>query len=291
MVLSKLKQLFMGGKKTSRLDIKKRFGILGKSGMGSMSQVYRVQDREQGKMVCLKILDKEKTAQFEARFAGLKRPSEGTIAMELHHPNIVETFDHGVTSTGEQYLLMEWIDGPGLHGLIEVDHAQLRGNRASYLVQVADALEYMHQQKYLHRDICPRNVMIEPKGKVKLIDFGLSLPYRPEFCKPGNRTGTASYLAPEIIKRGTTDHRVDIFALGVTAYELYTGEMPWGRHESIQSLMSLMNNPGKDPREHQPDLDEATAEFLMRAIEREAPKRFHTAGAFRDAVKKLPKKW
>lgn len=284
------KNIFGGSGGEPRVDIKQRFSILGKSGMGSMSQVFRAQDKQLGKTVCLKILDKEKTEQFAARFPGLKRPTEGEICIELKHPNIVETYEHGLTTTGEQYLVMEWVDGTGLLGLIESDNAQLKGNRAKFLGQIAEALHYVHQQKWVHRDICPRNVIVTPSGAAKLIDFGLTLPFRPEFCKPGNRTGTAQYLAPEIIKRTTTDQRVDLFALGVTAYETFTGALPWGKVESLENLMRHMNSPGQDPREHRPDLDPATVQFLQKAIERDPGKRFQTAVAFRDAVKALPKK-
>jgi eukaryotic-like serine/threonine-protein kinase len=290
-VFDKLKQMFGGGGSgTPRVDVKKRFHILGKSGMGSMSQVYRAKDLELGRVVCLKILDKEKTAKFEARFAGLQRPSEGAICIDFHHPNVVQTMAHGLTTNDEQFLVMEWIDGAGLHSLVESSHAQLNGNRIKYLAGIAEAVHYLHQQKCLHRDICPRNVIIDEKGVAKLIDFGLTLPYRPEFCKPGNRTGTAQYLAPEIIKRTTTDLRVDLFALGVTAYEVFTGELPWGKVESMQTLLSHMNSPGQDPRDFRPDLDEATAQFLNKSIEREPIKRFQSATAFRDALKMLPKK-
>ncbi len=288
MVFDKLKQLFGGG--LARVDWKKRFEVLGRSGQGSMSQVYRVKDKESGKVVCLKICDKQKTADFEKRFAGLKKPCEGDICLALKHPHIAVTFEHGQTTGDEPYLLMEWLDGQGMQALVEANHSQLTGNRGKYLAQVADALAYMHQQKYLHRDICPRNVIIAPGNVAKLIDFGLSLPYKPEFCKPGNRTGTAQYLAPEIIKRTATDHRVDLFALGVTAYEVFTGQLPWGKTESIETLMRHMNNPPKDPREHRPDLDEATVKFLLKGVEREPAKRFQSAADYRDTIKKLPAK-
>src|SRR5262249_13061564 len=153
--------------------------------------------------------------------------------------------------------------------LVETRSPKLEGNRINYLSQLADALEYMHKQGFLHRDICPRNVMVTSEGTVKLIDFGLTIPNLPEFCKPGNRTGTPNYLAPELIRRVTTDHRVDLFALGVTAYEVFTHSLPWEKTESLQTLLSHMNSTGKDPREHRPDLDKVTAEFLLKGVERD----------------------
>jgi serine/threonine protein kinase len=288
MVFSKLKQLFGGGR--SRVNIKDRFDVKGKSGMGSMSKVFRAFDKQLKRTVCLKILDKEKTAQFEARFTGLKKPSEGEISVALKHAHIVETIEHGLTTTGEPYLVQEWVTAHGLNAMVDAVHPALDGNRAKILAQAAEALEYMHQQKYIHRDICPRNVLVTDAMQVKLIDFGLTIPYKPEFCKPGNRTGTAQYLAPEVIKRMATDHRVDLFALGVTAYETYTRELPWGQFESVQVQMSAFQNPGADPREHVPDLDEATAEFLTKAIDRDAGKRFQSAREFRTALLKLPKR-
>src|SRR5262249_53972627 len=143
-------------------------------------------------------------------------------------------------------------------------------------------------QKYLHRDICPRNVMVTNEGVVKIIDFGLTVPYTPAFCKPGNRTGTPNYLAPELIKRSTTDHRVDLFALGVTAYEAFTNNMPWEKSESLITLMSHMNSPGRDPREFVPEMDAAVAKVLCKGIERDPRARFQTAGEFREAFKSLP---
>jgi serine/threonine protein kinase len=144
----------------------------------------------------------------------------------------------------------------------------------------------------LHRDMCPRNVIVVQGRVAKLIDFGLTLPYRPEFCKPGNRTGTPNYLAPELIRRVTTDHRVDLFALGVTAYEVFCGQLPWEKAASMQTLQSHMNSPGKDPLEARPDLDKATVKLLTKAIERDPIRRFQTAAEFRDALKALPnQKW
>jgi serine/threonine protein kinase len=271
-----------------RINLTKRFELLGRTGQGSMSKVWRARDKQTGRTVCVKLLDKVKTARFEARFPGLKRPPEGIICMALRHKNIVHTYECGITTEGEQFVAMELIDGMGLNFLIETQSAHLEGNRINVLTQMAEGIEYIHGQKYLHRDICPRNVMVTKEGVVKLIDFGLTVPYRPEFCKPGNRTGTPNYLAPELIKRVSTDHRIDLFALGVTAYELYTGDLPWERSQSLQTLLSHLNSPGRDPREKKPDLDAKTAAFLRKAIERDPAARFQTAAEFREALAKLP---
>jgi serine/threonine protein kinase len=297
--LAKLKALFGGGgkgrskadKKLPRIDVRKRFDLLGRTGQGSMSKVWRARDLKLGRTVCLKLLDKDKTAKFEARFPGLKKPREGEICLQLKHKNIVETYEYGITTGGEYYLVMELIDGMGLNYLIETKSRQLDGNRINFLAQMCDAVDYLHKQGYLHRDICPRNVMVTSDNVVKMIDFGLTVPNTPEFRKPGNRTGTPNYLAPELIRRVSTDHRVDLFALGVTAYEVFTGDLPWEKTQSLQTLQGHMNSPGRDPREMRPDLDDETAAVLKKAIERNPQNRFQNAAEFREALKGLKKRY
>ena len=121
-ILDSFKNLFAGKAKGEKLpitDVAKRFELLGKTGQGSMSKAWRAYDRRLGRTVCLKVLDKVKTARFEARFPGLKRPREGVICMELRHQYVVQTFEHGMTTEGEQYLVMELVDGLGLNTMIE----------------------------------------------------------------------------------------------------------------------------------------------------------------------------
>ncbi|MCI0380052.1 MAG: serine/threonine protein kinase [Gemmataceae bacterium] len=290
---SALKSIFKSKPKSNVpiIDVAKRFELLGRTGQGSMSKVWRARDNMTGRVVCVKILDKVKTARFDARFPGLKRPNEGAVCMALRHKNIVQTYEAGLTRQGEIYIMMELIDGVGLNFMIETKAPQLQGHRIDFLSQFSEGLEYVHKQGFLHRDICPRNVMVTRESIVKIIDFGLAVPLTPEFCRPGNRTGTPNYLAPELIKRQTTDHRVDMFALGVTAYETFTGGLPWEKTESLQTLLSHMNSAGRDPRDVRPDLDKATVAFLIKGVERDPAARFQTPGEFREALQKLPKKW
>lgn len=280
------------GKKDKRKVVNPavRWDLQNRTGQGSMSKVWRAFDRDLGRQVAVKLLDKVKTAKFEEKFKlmGLKKPSEGEVCVGLRHENIVKTFEHGVTTTGEPYLVMEWLDGLGMNFLIDAKNKQLDGNRVNFLCQLCDALQFLHDSKYLHRDLCPRNVMVTQHGVVKLIDFGLTIPYTPSFCQPGNRTGTVDYLAPEVIKRSTTDHRVDLFALGVTAYELFTNFMPWEKSlNSEETLRRRMNTPPRQVKQLKPDIEDDLAALLMKAISVDRNGRFNTATEMKEALLRL----
>jgi serine/threonine-protein kinase len=228
--LDKIQALFGSGEKT---DIAMRFELLSEGFVGTMSRFYKARDRNHDRVVGLKLCDPEKTALFESRFAGLKKPPEGEIAIRLKHPRIVETYEYGVSGKGQAFTVMEFLPGPGLQQLIRQREEQLVGKRLTLIRQMAEAVHAVHQAGYIHRDVCPRNFICSPElDSLKLIDFGLTLPDEPAFRQPGNRTGTPMYMAPEIVRRRATDRRVDIFAFGVTAYELLAFELPWPMAEA-----------------------------------------------------------
>jgi eukaryotic-like serine/threonine-protein kinase len=228
--LDKIQAIFGGGEKT---DIAMRFELLSEGFVGTMSRFYKARDRNHDRIVGLKLCDSEKTALFESRFAGLKKPPEGEIAIRLKHPRIVETYEYGVSGKGQAFTVMEFLPGPGLQQLVRQRDERLLGKRLNLIRQMAEAVHAVHQAGYIHRDVCPRNFICSPElDALKLIDFGLTLPDEPAFRQPGNRTGTPMYMAPEIVRRRATDRRVDIFAFGVTAYELLAFELPWPMAEA-----------------------------------------------------------
>jgi serine/threonine-protein kinase len=220
------KSIIEGGK----VDVAKRYEILREAVSGTMSSFHMARDRETEQIVGLKILDKKKTEQLEMRFRGLDKPCEGEIAASLNHPHIVRTLGYGVTTKGEQFLVMEFLEGPGLNSLVIGRSAKLEGHRLALMHQAAEALEAVHEAGYIHRDICPRNFVCTPDAtSLKLIDFGLTVPARKEFMQPGIRTGTPNYMAPEVVRRKPTDQRLDIFAFGVSMYEMFSFDLPWLR--------------------------------------------------------------
>jgi len=229
------KSLLDGG----RVDIARRYEILREAVSGTMSDFHMARDRQTDQIVGLKVLDKKKTDQLEMRFRGLDKPCEGKIASQFNHPYIVSTFGYGLTTKGEQFVVMEYLDGPGLNSLIIGRSELLKGNRMTLMRQAAEALDTVHEAGYIHRDICPRNfVCTKNADSLKLIDFGLTVPSQKEFMQPGIRTGTPNYMAPEVVRRKPTDHRLDIFAFGVSMYEMFAFELPWQRGNDGQAAMS-----------------------------------------------------
>ena len=272
--MSFLKGIFGNRSKVPKVDLTRRFDLIARVGQGSMSKVWRARDTMTGKIVALKVLDKAKTDRFEARFAGLNKPSEGEIAVQLRHPHIVRTYEHGITRDDEQFLVMEFLEGVGLSYLVDVQNEVMQENRLRFIIQLGLALDYFHKENWIHRDICPRNVIITRENEVKLIDFGLVVPNTPDFRKPGNRTGTANYMAPELIKRQRTDQRIDIFGYAVSCYEMYTRTLPWDAAETIDMALQHINRPPRDIREYVSDVDEQIAEAIMKGLAVEPAQRW-----------------
>jgi len=276
-----------------RIDIKKRFNLLGRVGQGSMSKVWKADDIANHRKVAVKVLDKEKTRRFEARFEGLDKPSEGEIALSLRHPYIVHTHEIGTTTDGEQFLVMDYVDGSGLALLVDLQGEQMQRHRLRYMIQIGEALTYLHSAGWIHRDLCPRNILVDEENDIKLIDFGLVVPDKPDFRKPGNRTGTANYLAPELIMRRPTDQRLDVFAYAVTCFELYAKRHPWEAVMTLDAVIQHINLPPIQITELVPKIDARIAEIIMKGLERSPDDRWQTVAdmvdEFRTAEERLVK--
>jgi serine/threonine protein kinase len=251
-----------------KVNIDARFIKERKLGQGSMSEVWRAKDKLTGRVVALKVLDLEKTERLEARFEGLAKPSEGEVALKLRHPHIVQTLEHGITSNYEQYLVMEYINGVSLTLPIALQNELMETHRLTFMVQVGEGLDYFHKQGWIHRDLCPRNILVDRRNSIKLIDFGLVVPNTPPFRAPGNRTGTASYMAPELIKRMPTDQRIDVYSYAVTCYEMFTKRLPHDADPTLtlDMIVQHINQPPVDIRELVPDIDDQVASTIMKGI-------------------------
>lgn len=252
-----------GGPK--RVDLWKRFERLREGSLGTMSNFYKVRDNVTGEVRGLKVIDRRKSEPIEGRYRGLGKPSEGEIGLAISGPHVVRTLDWGVSTAGEPFVLQEFLEGTLLHSIISTRKPLPPARRLDLVRQAAEAVAVVHAAGYVHRDICPRNFILQPDGTLTLFDFGLAVPDKPVFMQPGNRIGTPNYMAPEVVRRRQADRRLDIFSFGATAYEICTLELPWPRGSSGKAALSH-DSPPTHIREHWPEIPGALADAIMASI-------------------------
>ncbi len=270
---------FFGRRKQGqKTDISQRFSLEARLGTGSMSKVWRAVDRVSSRTVALKVLDREKTMRYEQRFLDRVKPTEGEVAVQLDHPHIVQTWEYGRTTHDEQFLVMELIEGVGLAYLVDVQNDAMRKHCLRVMIELGEAVAYLHENEWIHRDLCPRNVLLDKEYKTRLIDFGLVVPNTRAFQEPGNRTGTANYMAPELIKRQRTDQRIDIFSFSVTCYEMISRTLPWPSvtGATLEVVLKRINQPPRDLIELVPEVDEQLNQTIMRGLAPDPRDRWQT---------------
>jgi eukaryotic-like serine/threonine-protein kinase len=295
-MLAKLKELFAssgsggapGGSR--RVNLEKRFSIVSETSRGSMAKVFRALDNQTGKTVCLKVQLREKNEAASARASAKeKRPFEGEMAIHLVHPHIVRTFEYGTTNRGEHFLVMEFIDGVSLQFVREARSART-AEKVELLAQAAEGLAALHSVGFIHHDINPRNFIVNRDQRVKLIDFGLTVPNRPAFCGPGNRTGTVQYMAPELLRREAIDERIDIFAFGVMAFELLTERLPYDATNNAALMLQRINAEPLDPAQVKPQLSEELCGVIRQLIAKRPEQRWAEMKALPEALRTIPVK-
>jgi serine/threonine protein kinase len=264
---------------SGRVDLWKRFERLRESNSGTMSSFYKVRDTRDGEIRGLKVIDRVKAAPIEARYKELSKPSEAEIGMAITGPNIGRTIESGVSSDGDPFIVQEFIDGTLLHSVLSAKKPLPPAQRLDLVRQAAAAIAAVHKAGFVHRDICPRNFMLRPDGRLVLFDFGLAVPDKPVFLQPGNRIGTPNYMAPEVVRRRQADKRLDVFSFGVIAYEICTLDSPWPRGSSGAAALTH-DSPPADIRERWPEIPPALAAAIMECIAADPARRPASLDAF-----------
>jgi tRNA A-37 threonylcarbamoyl transferase component Bud32 len=264
--------------------------ILEYLGRGGMGIVYKARQPRLNRLVALKILarDKEHDALFAERFA-----REAQALARLNHPNIVTVHDFGEAG-GHCYLVMEFVDGVSLRGLLQT--GRMKPEQALTIVpRVCEALQYAHEQGIVHRDIKPENILLDKAGRLKIADFGIAkiIGGDESATPPANAVagagakgdesltqnqvlGTPNYMAPEQVEKPQlVDHRADIYSLGVVFYEMLTGELPLGKFQPPSSRVRGIH------------VDVRLDEVVLHALEKEPERRYQHASVFKTDVETI----
>jgi TolB-like protein/tetratricopeptide (TPR) repeat protein len=261
-----------------------QYRILEKLGEGGMGEVYLAEDTSLKRKVALKVLPAEMATDPE-RLARFKREAESVAA--LNHPNIVTI--HSVEEVdGTHFLTMEWVDGQTLGQLMSRGAMPLE-KVFELGVPIADALASAHEEGITHRDLKPANVMVNHKGRVKVLDFGLAKlaleggeegsDEQPTqaLTQEGLAVGTVPYMSPEQVRGEGVDHRTDIFSLGVLLYEMASGQRPFGGKSSADLVSAILRDRPPSVTEIRAELPHHLGRVLQRCMEKDPEKRFQTA--------------
>ena len=266
-----------------------RYQLIRQMATGGMASIYEALDTRLDRKVAVKIMHSHlaQDEQFVERFI-----REAKAAAALSHPNIVAVQDQGWNQNGSPaiFLVMEMIEGHTLREYLNEQGKLSVADGIKFLLPVLSALSAAHKIGIVHRDIKPENILISKEGRVKIADFGLA---RGELigstmtAESSVVLGSVSYLSPEQVQRGVADSRSDVYAVGIVAFEMLTGEKPFTGDSPIQIAYMHVNQEIPSLRSKRKEIPEALDTLISKATDRDPDKRPRTAGEFLKSLESI----
>ena len=249
------------------------YRIIEKLGEGGMGVVYKAEDLKLGRTVALKFLFPRSlgTGNEKERFI-----HEAQSAASLNHPNICTIHEIG-ESDGQPFIAMEYVDGISLYSKIESGPLKLE-ELIDIALQTAEGLQEAHDKGIVHRDVKPANIMITPRGRVKIMDFGLARSAGSmQLTKKSATLGTVAYMSPEQSRGERVDHRTDIWSLGVILYEMITGRRPFEGSYEQAVIYSIINSKIEPPSALRTGVPIELERIAARCLDKDTEERYQTA--------------
>ncbi len=249
-------------------------------GVGGMGKVYKVRNVISDRVEAAKVLlpDLGGSPALADRFM-----REIQVQASLSHPHIA-ALHTALRINNQLVMIMELVEGVTLDVRMSQSALSLQDG-LRYLCQVLEALRYAHSKGVVHRDIKPSNIMITPEDSVKLMDFGIArAASRGTFTSPGMAIGSAAYMAPEQVKGAQPDPRSDLYSLGVTLYEIATGQRPFDGENDFEIMNAHVRHEPRPPRELNASLTPPVAQVILKSLAKDPNARFQTADEFRAAL-------
>ena len=258
-----------------------RYEILEKVGTGGMADVYKSKDHTLNRYVAVKVLKQEfsENANFVSKFR-----VEAQAAAGLMHPNIVNVYDVG-EEKGIYYIVMELVDGITLKNYIGKKGNLGYKEAVTIALQVSMGLEAAHRNHIIHRDIKPQNIIISREGKVKVTDFGIAKAATSDTIT-SNVMGSVHYTSPEQARGGFSDEKSDVYSLGVTLYEMLTGEVPFDGESTVAIAIRHIQEPMPSPRKLNPDIPYSVDQIVLKCCEKSPDRRYQNMQELASDLKK-----
>jgi len=259
------------------------YRIIEPLGRGGMASVYKAYEEALDRYVAVKVLPPE--FMHDPTFAERFR-REARVVARLEHPNIIPIFAFDIAE-GIPWMAMRFIAGGTVSALLRGAPGRLPRERVIAILRgVADALDYAHGKGVIHRDVKPHNVLVDEEGRIYLVDFGVAKMVETSsgLTATGMISGTPQYMAPEQITALTVDQRADIYSLGIVAYELLTGRVPFVADTPIAVLMKHVSD--SIPLPSPDEVPEPMVRALLKCTAKKPEDRWPTTGAFVDALER-----
>jgi eukaryotic-like serine/threonine-protein kinase len=264
-------------------DLNRRIGdyeVLGVLGSGGMGKVFKVRNVISDRIEAMKVLLPDLAGRQELADRFLR---EIKLLASLDHPNIAQ-LRTALTLSNRLVMVMEYVEGTTLAARLEqapIPPAEAMG----YVTQVLNALAYAHGRNVIHRDIKPSNMMLTPNGTVKLMDFGIARASGDaSMTVTGTTVGSLYYMSPEQVKGSAVDARSDLYSLGVSLYEMVTGERPFQADSDYSLMTAQLEQKPKPPGQLRPGLPEHLNGVILHSMAKEPGERFQSAEEFRQAL-------
>lgn len=257
-----------------------RYRITERIGIGGMAEVYKAQDQVLGRTVAVKVMLPQYAAdpEFTARFK-----QEAASAANLQSPYIVNVYDWG-QDDGTYFIVMEFVRGTDLKSAIQQRGAINQRKVAEIGSQVCQALSVAHGLDIIHRDIKPQNIMVQPDGNVKVMDFGIARAKNSVKTQTSSVLGTAHYISPEQAQGKELDGTSDMYSLGCVLYEAATGQLPFDGPDAVSVAMRQVNEAPVPPSQINPEIHPDLEAIILKAMEKNPVNRFRTAREMKHAL-------
>ncbi len=251
-----------------------RYEILEKIGSGGMSDVYKAKCHKLNRLVAIKVLKQEYSS--DKNFVG-KFWAEAQSAACLTHPNIVNVYDVG-NDQGVYYIVMELVEGITLKKYIEKKGKLEIRESIGIAMQVCQGMEAAHEQRIIHRDIKPQNIIISRDGKVKVTDFGIARAASSQTIS-SNAMGSVHYISPEQARGGYCDERSDIYSMGIVMYEMLTGTVPFEGESTVQVALMHIQSEMVPPRKYEPMIPVSLEKIILKCTQKKPEARYSGVAA------------